>query len=199
MLALLRGAVDFCDHHSGFLLALLTAIYVIATLLLVVQSYQQTRLAVRLERERTRPYLTFDIVAHGPAFEGILTNDGLTAAVDVRLKLQPDIRVELGGRERGLNMATRTITLLPPRKSIDEYLGNFEELKLQNDSMRFLAQLSYKDSTRQRSYGDDFEIDLSFGEEHAFISKPVAAEEFKNLNENIRELARALLKAVKPS
>jgi hypothetical protein len=154
------------------LLVLLTGVYAFLTYRLLLSNRAMVATMQEQITASVRPYVTFDIVAHGPLFEGVVTNSGATAAVDVKLSLEPAIKVELSGETRGPNLTSKSIALLPPKKQIDEFLGSFEELKSQNPSMRFSGQLNYRDLQRRTAFAEQFEIDLSFGEERGFINKP---------------------------
>src|SRR5687767_100628 len=112
ILAWLSQIIGWANQNDGFIMAVLTAVYVIATLLIVHQAQrtnrtQQAALAQTeaLEQARTRPYMVFSldferhIVSSGFssfALYAVVQNVGLSSAHDVRVETTPAINAQWG-------------------------------------------------------------------------------------------------------
>ena len=168
------------------LLVILTGVYAFLTYFILQAMREQ-------QNAQVRPYVTFDIVPHDPFLEALITNTGKTAALGVSVSLKPNIEVELLDERRIPNVSSKTIELLAPGRTIDEFFGDFEQVAKQNPALRFSGTVSYNDLSG-RNYSEPFTIDLNYAEIRGLISKPDVAEELKKLNENFRDLARGLLR-----
>lgn len=175
------------------LLEILTALLVVVTGIYTFLNYGILRIMREQQNALVRPYVTFDIIPHDPFFEAIITNTGRTPARGVTVSLHPNIEVELLNERRTPNVSSKTIELLAPGRTIDEFFGDFEEIAKQNPALRFSETVSYRDLAR-RVYSEPFEIDLNYGKIRGLIPKPDIAEELKRLNDNFRDLAQAMLR-----
>src|SRR2546423_1664823 len=97
-MSLVRTLVGLCDQHAGFVMALLTAIYAVATWVLVRLAYRQMGLALELERNRTRPFVILDFVIEYYFVHISLRNLGQTVAQNVKINVLPEIRSLYGGQ-----------------------------------------------------------------------------------------------------
>src|SRR5438874_9729531 len=86
----LGDLIRLCDQHAGFVSAILTGVYVLATLGLVLLGYRQFRLALRLERSRIRPSVIIDMVTAHAHVHVTLKNLGQTPAYGVRVLANPE-------------------------------------------------------------------------------------------------------------
>src|SRR5437762_51934 len=82
---ILSQFITWCNRNAGFLSALLTLVYVIATLGLVFLACLQLRAAFKLERSRTRPVIILDLVTEHMFVHATIKNFGQTMAHDVKL------------------------------------------------------------------------------------------------------------------
>src|SRR5688572_23772795 len=90
--------VNWLNQNQGFVMALLTFVYVIATIVIARLAIKTTRLAQRnldmalqLERDRVRPYVVFNIsssTAKRYTYASI-KNRGLSAAYSVNISIKP--------------------------------------------------------------------------------------------------------------
>src|SRR5437016_5807108 len=94
----LSDLVQLCDQHAGFVSAILTGVYVLATFGLVLLGYRQLRLAFQLERSRTQPSVVIDLITAHAHVHVTLKNLGQTAAYDIQVIGNPEIRALHGGQ-----------------------------------------------------------------------------------------------------
>jgi hypothetical protein len=115
--------MDYLNHNSGAVQVVLTAIYVIATIYMLISMLrgnrlvrENVRLITKMETERLRPLVYFDLVADG-AVEAIVKNIGATAAYDIKIDLSPKIKTDDRLRNGELSLTTSTIAFKPGRKA----------------------------------------------------------------------------------
>lgn len=175
--------VAWANENTGFMMGVLTALYVVATIWIVWESRRTNKLqanairqAADLEVARNRPYLVFNINAtmktHSEYdatwyFEASASNVGRTSAHDIRITTEPDFSTPVGygqGNElkyRTPTMLTDRISILPPGHTETEELGptHFLYEQLGGEDLKFKVFLTYWSSSGQQ-YKDDYTIDL---------------------------------------
>jgi len=178
--------LNWLNQNNGATLALLTAIYVVATIVLVIVTVQATKIAQnslkaaeRFERERSRPYVTVSLINKPLGTIQILVrNVGATGAYAVRIQTAPEILILEGGKdvfpsdesEKRHPFISVGFPLLPPKTqessvvslSCDRFRGRYQQ-------RRFEGSVSYQDKEGHR-YEDPLVIDLSVKEGMTFIA-----------------------------
>ena len=160
--------IEWANENSGFIMAVLTLVYVFATLVIVLVTMRANRIAlasqqlqVRLEAQRTRPFVvvTFELVwdKQDQAHTYVLVkNTGLTLAEDVTVKIDPEpfyTPMINGRQEKKLPfMLTAPIPTLAPGQEISDTVGYTANLLKVVDKPVFDCVVTY----RARS-GEDFE------------------------------------------
>jgi hypothetical protein len=170
-LTLMIEAIDWTNKNQGFIMALLTLVYVIATLWLVWVARRQLRQATDLERSRTRPFVIFDLVVEHHFVLATLHNVGQTPASDVRIVVTPNVQCLLGGKgahpaeERAddISFVSRGVAMLAPQRCIRALVGFWPRVKSAHPELRFEGSVSYRGSDGA-SYSEPFVADLSVHE-----------------------------------
>ena len=160
--------INWTNSNQGFIMALLTLVYVGATLWLVGLARRQLRQATDLERSRTRPFVIFDLVVEHHCVFATVQNIGQTPARDVRIVVTPNVQCLLGGegshpaQERALDIAfvARGVAMLAPQRFIRALMGFWPRVKSAHPELRFEGTISYRGSDGT-SYSEPFVADLS--------------------------------------
>ena len=164
----MNTVINWANSNQGFIMAILTLVYVGATLWLVWLAHRQADVATKLERSRTRPIVIFDLVVDHHFVFATVHNVGQTPAHDVRIVVNPNVQCLLGGKgsipaqERALDIAfvARGIAMLAPQRSIKALMGFWSRVKSAHPELRFEGTISYRGSD-DTSYSESFVADLS--------------------------------------
>jgi hypothetical protein len=169
--------VDWSNRNAGAVMGLLTAVYVIATILIMVQTRRAAnlqakaiQLTAQLEADRLRPRLliNFDFLPgaissfSSTVFAHVsITNLGQTAALNVMVRVNP----ELVGtpfedrRERRPSIVNQTLTFLAPQQRLRDLVDESSAFFARYESVKFEIEASYTDTTGT-AYVDRYDIDL---------------------------------------
>src|SRR5262245_21380837 len=112
--------LDLLNHYSAALQILLTAVYVLCTIGLVWVGTKQIAQVSRLEAERVRPYVVFDLEFRGFMVVAVLKNRGLTPALDVRLTVNPPLFHGGSGEREPLALSRHVIPFLAPGRELSD-------------------------------------------------------------------------------
>ncbi|MFH0777234.1 MAG: hypothetical protein V2A71_01255 [Candidatus Eisenbacteria bacterium] len=107
--------VRWCNDNSGFVIAVLTLVYVVCTVILSNSAKRANALAadnlsqaLELERRRTRPRIIFNLENRERFIHAVLRNFGLDPAFDVSVTIRPRLEHVAGnlkGKESSLTNA----------------------------------------------------------------------------------------------
>ncbi|MGE0622118.1 MAG: hypothetical protein AB7I04_00850 [Pseudomonadales bacterium] len=172
--------VQWLNSNNGFMMAVLTAVYVVATLFIVYESRRTNRLqadsitqAEKLELARSRPYVVLSLDFEREASNQYDTaidlyanvrNFGSTSAHNVLVTTEPILKARLGidSEHRTPVVIGRTISFMPPGYSIKDLVGysrflyeDYEDAKL-----AFVVTIKYFDVNGVQ-YEDQYTIDLA--------------------------------------
>ena len=168
--------IELTNKNQGSVMALLTLVYVLTTIgLAVIGLYsvrltrRQLTLAVELERNRTRPFILFDLINRPPWVLAVIKNGGQTAAFQVKFNLSPELKIVLGGqtmvpreeREIDITFIKQGISVMPPGREIETLIGTWSRVEDRYPNLRFEGKITYKD-TQGREYNEPALLDLSF-------------------------------------
>jgi hypothetical protein len=165
--------VHYLNANQGFVITLLTAVYVIATVILVALAQRQASLAQksldfasRAERAKYRPYVIFDIVYDDVVAYARLKNLGTSPAINVRVSVSPRLGWKV--QERGIGFIEQGVSFLAPSRELSEPFGWGEEFFKQYPDLNFSGSVSYADFDGHK-YSENFTIGLSYLEEMSSI------------------------------
>ena len=164
---LLKDFIAWTNANQGFVQVLLTSALVGATTVLALVaarangiSREQMKQALEREQSRTRPYLSFDLHVTGPnEVFCILTNHGQTAAYDISVRSEPDIKGVASTRDGQLATLTRSVPYLPPGTQVVEFVAPPRWFEDNHDKHIFEIALTYSDSGHER-YEEHMSIDF---------------------------------------
>lgn len=99
--------IEWCNMNSGFVMAVLTFIYVVATIIVAALMVRANRLtahstntAVQLDKERSKPSVVFELLPDIPFFNLRIRNIGLTTAHNIKFHVSPEPRLCFGGKNQ---------------------------------------------------------------------------------------------------
>lgn len=183
--------IQWLNDYQGFVLALLTFVYVLATIVLVAISLVQAKLtrasldsAAQSEKRRYRPHVLFDLYSEDISLYASLRNTGATPAFNVTLTLSPEIYCDLRGQKRICPLIGQSITFLAPTREVRDACAFGEEFSKHFPEPIFIGSVAYEDADGTK-YKDDFRIDLRAQRELMYVSKNDPGRE-------LEKIARAL-------
>lgn len=174
--------VAWLNQNAGAVMAVLTLVYVVATLALVLLNWWNLRVLRELDRRRSQPYVVFDLVGKHHAIHAVVRNAGLTAAKDVRIQTTPQL--ERGNRTSPLT--TQGVAYLAPGREFWDFIEGGPAFFQRYVPPRFSGRVSYKD-TDGHEYDEPFTIDLEFQRTLMSVPIPDVAEELKKVREAIEK------------
>jgi len=191
--------IEWCNKNNGFLMALLTLVYVAATIWLVHLSRKQIKLAIDLEKNRTRPFVIFDFVFERFMMCLQIKNIGQTSACNIRINISPTIKILLGKRNNisglidgnNINFIQNGIPSMAPNRTITTIIGRWDDMKMCYPEMKFRGTISYNDFDEKKYY-DNIDIDLSLYEGLMYSDKKDINDVVKQIEEiakNIHHIA----------
>ena len=189
--------INWLNQNQGFVMALLTLIYVLATMVIAWLTLRATNLskknldmAIQLEKSRTRPYVLFNIsssTVRKHTFSSI-KNLGLTAAYNVTISIKPTLTYD-GSRESALT--SQKILFLPPGEEVTDSIDSSPAFHQRYPEPVFEGAVEYEDSSANK-YKEPFRIDLTFLKKRLYIREPSVADELKQVNETLAIIAKHL-------
>jgi hypothetical protein len=173
--------IGWLDQHQGSVMALLTAVYVIATIWLALLMRRSNRLAgealqrsMEYQKETTRPYVVFDLEdrADDDLLVATLKNIGQRSAHNVRVTTEPRLytvdpeqakKIGRGIPAEGLQcvFTQNQVPFLPPGRNILEHIDDLSTFLQKNRDRAFQVQIEYSDS-RGETYKESSQINLSY-------------------------------------
>jgi hypothetical protein len=170
--AWLTNLITSLDRHSGSAMALLTLIYVVATLLLVYVGQRQLSQSVALERNRTRPVVVFELLVEHYFVHLSIRNYGQSVARNIKITIEPELRILLGGKgfegvvidppdesDESIPLLKEGITSLAPGREIKGEIGYIQRFQQHYSETKFTGWMRYE-SPDGTEYRDRFSADL---------------------------------------
>lgn len=210
-MTLLASILDWCNENSGFVMAMLTLVYVLATIGLAflavhANSISQKHLSATLEieKDRMRPYLVFDLFLERHFVHVRLKNVGKTEARNVRIDINPSLQTLLGGKgayppeEKCLDISfiTKGVYQVAPNAEISALVGHFARFKQEYPTMIFSGTLRYLDpDSTSREY--PFMFDLSYAEGRLLLGRKGVediAKELESISRTIDHISTGFKK-----
>lgn len=143
----------------------LTGILAICAMVSCYLSYQNINVIREIEHERARPMVVLNVLRNYPLYGVCLQNTGLTAAHDVVIRTEPEIKWCFGVSNRSpVRFLKEKIDFLPPNASYNVYLGEFDGVKMANPALLYRGTIQYTDITGRR-YEEPVTLDYSLYEE----------------------------------
>jgi hypothetical protein len=138
-----------------------------------------------------RPYVYFDLVPFSNLIIAKIKNTGITAAYNISVTISPQLRTSLQNRTFDARITSAVVTLMPPGKEIEEFIGSYTGIENQNPSLKYKGKVRYSD-VNGRDYMEPFEIDLSIRKDLAYIGKPTIPGEIKKISGQLESISKIL-------
>lgn len=197
----IREIICFLDDHSGSLTVLITAVYVIATILICWANIKsanaaKTQLAEmkRQYDEENRPYITIEVIYEKRCFYGLrFTNHGKRIANHVRIDLGKDFLDSLTDKSMKelLEAEVGKECIIGVGQHYDLFFGTREYWRSPHKAS-INGSVSYMDGIKP--YEDA--IDINLIDYATFFSTNSEAEDFlkkvDTLNQELKEIKRAI-------
>lgn len=174
----MQQLIEWCNSNQGFAVILLTAVYVIATIVMVWHMGRSNRLASKelaevaeLERRRTRPYLVFDLESHRKFVYAVLRNIGQTSAYKVSIQVNPVLEHSDKAASRPLSLVSSTIQMVAPGREFRDLVDFGPKFYKRYKEPRFQGSVNYQD-TQGETFDEEFDIDMSFAAKLLYVETP---------------------------
>jgi hypothetical protein len=165
---LLNNIIDWLNNNEGFVFAILTLAYVSATIIIAIIMLKSNRLSrksleltAELDKRRLRPFLIFDIVIENHRVHVILKNIGLTAALNVKVDVEPKIMLEAGSLKKESSIVRDVIQFIAPQRHFSEFIDTSPNFFKRYPDTQFDVKINYRDADGTE-YHETSHFDLNF-------------------------------------
>jgi hypothetical protein len=194
--------IEWCNSNQGFVMAVLTAVYVIATIHLVRGANRANSIAeqnvrdlTKLEQERLRPLVEIRIESDVPFLVLRVTNQGQTPAYEIRVETSPLIKAVMGGdgsypsakTEKSIGIIEHGMGSLGAGCSESAILGTLSRVEEVYPEMRFVGKVRFRSFTGQE-YSSPVDIDLRYMKGALHVNHKTIHDVANRLEEIRREL-----------
>jgi len=183
-------------------MAVITAIYVWATIYLVRLTNKQLQHAIAIEAQRTRPHVVFEIIASNGVVAASLRNLGQTLARNLKVRTEPELKCLLGGegtippeeKEESMPLTDHVIASLAPGREITGFVAFWQRFSERYPSRHFKCVLTYEGPNGEK-YVESSELDLA-GYSNLKTLKvkgmPEVAANLEKISESLSRIGRGL-------
>lgn len=194
--------IEFCNKNAGFIMSILTAVYVIATGLIAWLTHRSnalsakgTTVAIRLEQERSKPIIVVDFVPDIPFFRLRVRNTGQTTAYSIHFAISPEPKISLGGKntvpkeksDRMIHFIHNGIASLAPGAELTSILGSLDRIEETHGVLSFTGSVRYTDANKN-PYESPVDIDLRVYRDLLYSGRKGIDDVAKRLEDIHREL-----------
>jgi len=189
--------MNWLNQNQGFVMAVLTFVYVVATIIIAVLSIKTTGLAqknldtaLELEKNRLRPYVIFNLSSsiRKKSTYASIKNYGLTAAYNIKVSIDPALAHHYDGQSP---LTHRDILFLPPSERVTDLIDSSPAFHQRYPQPLFEGTVQYED-LRGTKYKEPFRIDLTFLKKRIYRSDTSLVDELKQLNSTLESINRSL-------
>lgn len=179
--------IKYSDNHSGAVMAFLTLVYVLASILMAYAMFRANRLSnysilesKQLEMERKRPFVIFDIEIHNNVFFYVVKNIGLTPAKSIKISVSPEPKHKTTPFPAFLK---NKISFLAPGRSLESMLDTTASFLRKNIDITLDVKLEYEDVLRNL-YSES--IPISFKEISNIVPVQNQKTQYDKISEEIK-------------
>jgi hypothetical protein len=190
--------IEYLNANQGFVMAILTAVYVVATIILVAVTqrqagltHQSLLLAAEAEKAKYRPYLVFDIVYENLVAYARIRNTGVSVARNVKISVSPQLK--WNDREAGIGFIEKGLAYLAPGREISQPFGWTKEFFNQYPDLNFSGKVVFEASDGT-IFEESFAIDLGYLKGTTYISKIDTAKELEGIRKTLEKFHTASFK-----
>jgi hypothetical protein len=192
--------IDWLNTNEGFVLGVLTFVYVMATIILVAAGLWQThltRLALKKsdesESRRYRPYVIFDMYSENVAVYASIKNIGASPALNVNLQVSPELQRDLAGEDQICPLQGNSVSFLAPKREIRDICGFGQVFNEKYPKQIFTGRVAYQDSDGNE-YSEEFHIDLRAQRLTTYVAKKEPARELEKIAESLKTITSSNFK-----
>jgi hypothetical protein len=184
-----HSVVDSLNRNQGAVMAVLTFVYVLATIVIVFFTRKSVTNAITLEKNRLRPYVIFNISSSTTSHMTFASvrNGGLTAAYNIKVTVHPELERIEGERS---SLTENSILFLPPSEEVTDIIDFSPSFHQKYANPLFEGVVDYENYSGDK-FREPFRIDLTFLKKRVFIRESVV-DELRKVNETLTGIARQL-------
>lgn len=158
------GIIEYLDQHNGFIMAILTFVYVVFTILIFRANSKSVKEMKVTREDENRPYIVTYIKSQPKGtVELFIENIGKTVARNIEISITPEFQFP---KERPLSKSTllnNPIPNMPPNYKYSMFVGMYWDFKNEDRTYPvFEVEVNYEDSN-DKSFTEQFIIDLNVG------------------------------------
>lgn len=123
--------ISWMNSNDGFVLGLLTLVYVLATIILAGFGWWSNRLAAKniqqtfvIEKAKNRPYLVFDIIHRSSIVFAVIKNVGVTPASNSLVSISPELEGYWDDTKRVSPITSRKFSFLAPDTTLEDVIDS---------------------------------------------------------------------------
>lgn len=182
--------VNFLNQNQGAALVALTFVYVIATIALVNLGRRNINTIIRLEENRVRPFVIFNIATRMPTRRVVasIKNVGLSVAHNVRVTTLPQL-LHVGTNTPSALTSQTIFFLSPHAEEIDDLIGQTWDYYEEHKQTVFAVSVEYEDSNGKK-FSEQYQIDLTYLKQRRHAADPSIIEELQKLNETLVAISK---------
>jgi hypothetical protein len=206
-IANMKEMLDFLNQNQGAVMMILTAVYVLATIVTVIFIYRSNKLvcesneiarktmeqSMTFEKERNRPYVIFDLEFEKNALNAVLKNIGQTPAIDVNIIIDEGF-TEIHIDKKGHSFK-RPISFMAPGRTLYDFVNTGPDIFKVEKPHIYNVKLKYKDS-HGTEYEEDYVVDIDHNKGLTRLVSPEylkdIASELKNSHRQLQEIRDCL-------
>lgn len=185
----IKQMVSFLDQHSGAMIVLFTALYVLGTL---AMWYEMRKTRIRLDEANIQ--VTFEPrKSWGNFFDLVIKNLGNTSVFDLKFKIDPKELKTLGDKKlEDLNLFKKNIPVFSIGEELRTFAITYPSYIHSKQPKQFSISVEYKTKdgkTKKQKYNFDMEIyeGMSASSEKSLNE---VVEQIENLNKNLDKIIR---------
>jgi hypothetical protein len=179
----------FLDDHSGLMLVLLTAVYVVGTLLMWFEMRQ-----ARLKAEESNIQVTLEPQArYGNFFDLVIANIGNTPVYDLKILMEPKGLKTLGDKKlEDINLFKHPIPVFGKGQTLKTFAISYVDFINSEQQKQITFAVNYKTGNgkkRTQSFNFDLEVyrNMSASSESSLGD---VADEMKNITKKLDKISR---------
>lgn len=197
--------IQWFNQNDGFILALLTIVYVGATLVIVVIMMKANRIAAesidtikRLDEERTRPSVFFQLSTKLVGAMNVfaeIQNLGLRTAYNIKIEIEPKLERD-NNSHKAIGIIEDGIASLPPNAKFSTFVGLSASLR-QQQKLHFTGTVTYQDQ-EGKVFSEPFKWNLPSSGDLIHIDRKSMHDLAKTLEKIEQNISRVASGSKKP-
>lgn len=191
----MNDLIIWCNSNAGFLMAVLTAVYVLATVAIVLISMRANRISQaniealsKLEEERIRPFVEVEMENDIQFITFKVANNGQTAAYDISFEIDRPLKLLLKGKDaENIGLIEHGIGTLCAKSSKTALIGTFSRFREEYPHMDFTGKVFYN-SFKGKSYETPINVNLQHLRNSVSVHKKTIHDVAKELEKIRKEI-----------